>query len=306
MTWDLAGATILEVVPPTLESGEEGFSKRLKRVEKLLSDGHFDAVNIPEIHDEENRDSRGERKRNFSTRVDSRAFGHRVREEFGLPIIVNHVVAHAPLDRQILWLHETVRDYGIHDLVLVGAPHDRHPWPGPTVSEANAAFKAEFPDSPLRLGNICIPGRPGSPIPESERMTAKIDSGADFFTTQILFSIEEICALWNDFASTRPELLATPLLISLCPVRKAENLAFLRYLGVHVPDEVESILKAADPEDCLEESLQILCRLQEQLIENARNFDHLTFPGWNIAPVGSIPGSAVLDLIRRLPTSLSR
>lgn len=306
MSWELAGATILEVVPPTRESGEEGFSKRMKRVEKLLSDGQFDAVNVPEIHDEENRDSRGERKHKFSTRVDSRVFGCKIREEFGLPIIVNHVVAHDPLDRQILWLHETVREYGIHDLVLVGAPHDRHPWPGPTVSEANEAFKAEFPDSQLRLGNICIPGRPGSPIPESERMAAKISAGADFFTTQILFSLSEITELWREFEATRPELLATPLLISLCPVRKAENLAFLRYLGVHVPEEVESALKSADPAECLEQSLQILCRLQEQMIETARNFDHLASPGWNIAPVGSIPGAAVLDLIRRLPASLSR
>ncbi len=306
MTWDLNGATILEVVPPTLESGDEGYSKRMKRVEKLLSEGHFDAVNIPEIHDEENRDSRGERTRSFSTRVDSRLFGQQIREEFGLPIIVNHVVAHAPLDRQILWLHETVRDFGIRDLVLVGAPHDRYTWPGPSVAEANQAFKSEFSGSELRIGNICIPGRPGSPIPESERMAAKIGAGADFFTTQILFSTAEIDDLWQDFASRRPDLLATPLLISLCPVRKVENLAFLRYLGVHVPDEMENILRSAPVEECLEQSLQILCRLQEQILDKAQQIDNLATPGWNIAPVGSIPGAAVLDLIRRLPTSASR
>ena len=306
MTWDLTGATILEVVPPTLDSGDVGFSKRLKRVEKLVSDGTFDAVNIPEIHDEENRDARGERKKGFSTRLDGRILGQKIREEFGLPVIVNHVVAHAPLDRQILWLHETILEYGIQDLVLVGAPHDRHPWPGPSVAEANAAFKAEFPDSDLRLGNICIPGRPGSPVPESERMAAKIRSGADFFTTQILFSTAEIRDLWNDFSTSSPELLKTPLLISLCPVRKADNLAFLRFLGVQVPDEVESALRAASAENCLERSLEVLCRLQDDLLECARGVENLATPGWNIAPVGSIPGSAVLDLMRRLPTSVSR
>ncbi len=304
MTWELEGATILEVVPPTLASGDDGLTRRMRRVERLISAGSFDAVNIPEIHDEENRDSRGVRKLGFSSRLDGRILGQKIREEFGLPVIVNHVVAHAPLDHQILWLHETVRHFGIRDLVIVGAPHDRQHWPGPSVAEANAAFKSEFPDSDLRLGNICIPERPGSPILESERMAQKVSAGADFFTTQILFSAAEISQLWRQFSAALPELLSTPLLISLCPVRKKENLAFLRYLGVQIPEEVEYSLGEADPDDCLERSLDILCHLQNQILDSSRGYEDLATPGWNIAPVGSIPSSAVLDLMSRLPSAL--
>ena len=253
------------------------------------------------IHDEENRDARGERKHKFSTRVDSRVFGCKIREEFGLPIIVNHVVAHDPLDRQILWLHETVREYGIHDLSLSERPmtaiHGR-----PHRLRGKRGFPKHLLRLTLRLGKYLHSGQTVAPFPNQSEWQPK--SGPErTFSRQILFSLNEITQLWREFEATRPDLLATPLLISLCPVRKAENLAFLRYLGVHVPEEVESTLKSADPAECLELSLQILCRLQEQMIETAENFEDLASPGWNIAPVGSIPGAAVLDLIRRLPAS---
>ncbi|OUU22715.1 MAG: hypothetical protein CBC13_07390 [Planctomycetia bacterium TMED53] len=304
MTWELQGATILEVVPPTLESGDEGVSKRLRRVEKLLSEGSFDAVNLPEIHDEESRDTRGVRKLDFSNRLDGRIFGQMIREQFDVPVIVNHVVAHAPLDHQILWLHETVREYGITDMILVGAPHDRQIWPGPSVAEANNAFKSEFADSDLRVGNICIPERPGSPIPESERMAEKVGAGADFFTTQILFCAAEISQLWQQFSKNHSELLQIPVLISLCPVKKSENLAFLRYLGVQVPNQVEETLGQIAADECLDASLEILCELQKQILESSNKIKDLASPGWNIAPVGSIPASAVLDLMQRLPSAI--
>ena len=227
-----------------------------------------------------------------------------IREQFDVPVIVNHVVAHAPLDHQILWLHETVREYGIKDLILVGAPHARQVWPGPSVAEANSAFKSEFSDSDLRLGNICIPERPGSPIPESVRMAEKVTAGADFFTTQILFSAAEISQLWRQFSETHTNLLEIPLLISLCPVKKRENLAFLRYLGVQVPNQVEESLGQIAPEECLDASLEILCELQQQILETSNEINGLASPGWNIAPVGSIPASAVLDLMQRLPSTI--
>ncbi|MDC0347255.1 methylenetetrahydrofolate reductase [Planctomycetota bacterium] len=305
MTWELEGATILEVVPPTLSSGDEGLQKRLRRVERLLASNAFDAINIPEIHDEDSRDSRGVRTRGFSSRLDGRILARHIRQQFQLPVIINHVVAHDPLEQQLNWLNETVGDYDIRDIVLVGAPHDRFAWPGPSVSEANQAFKSQLGSSGVRIGNICIPERPGSPIPETERMAAKVSAGADFFTTQIVFSPHEISQLWNSMSKDQPELLSTPLLISLCPVKKASNLAFLRYLGVQVPDNVETVLSEVPHGDCLDRSLEILCSLQDDLIQHTSGIPNLAIPGWNIAPVGSIPSSAVLDLMERLPSSVS-
>ena len=48
MSWELAGPRFLKSSPHPGKWREEGFSKRMKRVEKLLSDGQFDAVNVPE------------------------------------------------------------------------------------------------------------------------------------------------------------------------------------------------------------------------------------------------------------------
>ena len=197
MEWEAAGSTILEVVPPTLDSGLEGLYSRISRVRRLVSDGDFDAVNIPEIHDEENRNDQGIRTRQYSPRMQPRELGRRIQDELGLPVIINHVVSFKPIGALMDWIRETVAGYGIRNIVLVGAPHERKPWPGPPVPEANAAIRTEFGKESLKIGNICIPGREGSPIPESVRMEQKALSGADFFTTD-----------YNELIS-RPEVTAT-------------------------------------------------------------------------------------------------
>ncbi|MGE4619927.1 MAG: mycobacterial-type methylenetetrahydrofolate reductase [Planctomycetota bacterium] len=304
MVWEPAGSTVLEVVPPTLESGLEGLHRRLARVRRLIGDGHFDAINIPEIHDEENRNDRGVRQRNFSPRMQPRELGRRIQDELGLPVIINHVVAFEPIPALIDWIRETVAGYGIHNVVLVGAPHDRKTWPGPTVAEANAAIRADFQPKQLKIGNICIPGREGSPIPESVRMEQKALHGADFFTTQIVFDPAEIIDLRKDLAKRRSAASHCPILVSLCPVRRHRNLAFLRYLGVKIPDFLEQELVALAEEECLDRSLEILSALQESLIDDPSDLQELAPLGWNIAPVGPIPISSIQHLMELLPGSV--
>ncbi|NRA74993.1 MAG: methylenetetrahydrofolate reductase [Planctomycetes bacterium] len=304
MEWEPAGSTILEVVPPTLDSGLEGLYSRISRVRRLVSDGDFDAVNIPEIHDEENRNDRGARTRQHSPRRQPREMGRRIQDELGLPVIINHVVSFKPLETLLDWVRDTVAGYGIGNIVLVGAPHDRKPWPGPTVAEANAAIRKEFSAQQLKIGNSCIPGREGSPIPESVRMEEKALTGADFFTTQIIYDPAEIIELRHQMVREDSPAKNCPILVSLCPVRKHENLAFLRYLGVEIPDAFEQELLALPEADCLERSLEFLRSIQTDLIESEGDPQDVAPFGWNIAPVGQIPPFSIRDLMARLPGSV--
>lgn len=304
MEWVPGGSTVLEVVPPTLKSGLEGLYSRISRVRRLVANGDFDAVNIPEIIDEENRNDRGVRVQKYSPRMEPRELGRRIQDELGLPVIVNHVVAFEPLPALMDWIRETVAGFGILNVVLVGAPHDRKQWPGPTVSEANAAFRSEFSSDRLKIGNICIPGRKGSPIPESTRMEEKTQSGADFFTTQIVFDPADIIDLRRELLEEGCIARNLPMLVSLCPVRRQRNLAFLRYLGVKIDDSLEQELSALPMKGCLDRSVEILASIQSELLENEGDPEDLGPLGWNIAPVGQIPIPSILNLMERLPGSV--
>lgn len=304
MEWVPGGSTVLEVVPPTLKSGLEGLYSRISRVRRLVANGDFDAINIPEIIDEENRNDRGVRVQNFSPRMEPRELGRRIQDELGLPVIVNHVVAFDPLAAQMDWIRETVGGFGIQNVVLVGAPHDRKKWPGPSVSEANAAFRNDFSSDRLKIGNICIPGREGSPIPESTRMEEKAKLGADFFTTQIIFNPKDILDLRKELVELNCEARKLPMLVSLCPVRRQRNLAFLRYLGVKIEDQLEHELAALPMKECLHRSHQILASIQSELLKNEGDSEDLGPLGWNVAPVGQIPIPSILNLMELLPGSV--
>ncbi|MDE0959449.1 MAG: methylenetetrahydrofolate reductase [Planctomycetota bacterium] len=302
MEWIPNGSTILEIVPPTLKSGLEGLHRRLSKVRRLIDGGDFDAVNIPEIHDEESRNDRGSRSRDCSPRMQPRELGRRIQDELGCPVIVNHVVSFEPVEQLLDWAKETIHAHGIRNIVLVGAPHDRRRWPGPPVAVANRALKDQFGGEGLRIGNICIPGRDNSPISEALRMEEKARMGADFFSTQIIFDAQEISSLQVDLERQAPSARDVPLMVSLCPVKKIGQLDFLRFLGVRVPDSLEALLSTVPEAHCLDLSLKILGEIQSNLIDQQP--DHGPPLGWNIAPVGPIPVSDIQALMQLLPGSI--
>ncbi len=301
MTWSPPNSTILEVLPPTLKSGLEGLHRRLARVRKLAENGHFDAVNIPEIHDEENRNPRGMRVREYSPRLAPRELGRRIQDQLGIPVIINHVVSFQGPGELLEWAHETIQGHGISNIVLVGAPHDRKEWPGPPVSQANRILQENFSGEGIQIGNICIPQREGSPVSEAHRMEEKALNGANFFTTQIVFEADSVRILRDELQQDAPHARNTPILVSLCPVKRVQQLGFLRYLGVRVPDSLEAYLSTVPEGECLDLSLEVLGDLQAQLIE--QHPTEATPLGWNIAPVGPIPVEAVASLMDRLPGS---
>ncbi|MDE0957008.1 MAG: methylenetetrahydrofolate reductase [Planctomycetota bacterium] len=302
MEWNPEGSTILEIVPPTLKSGLEGLHRRLAKVRRLVEGGDFDAINIPEIHDEESRNDRGSRTRECSPRMQPRELGRRIQDELGIPVIVNHVVAFEPVEHLLEWAQETIYSHGIRNIILVGAPHDRRSWPGPPVAVANQALQKQFAGAELQIGNICIPERADSPISEALRMEEKARMGANFFSTQIVFEAREISSLQIDLDREAPCAREVPLLISLCPVKKIRQLDFLRFLGVRVPDSLEALLSTVPEAQCLDLSLEILGEIQSSLIDQQqKNSPPL---GWNIAPVGPIPVSDIQALMQLLPGSV--
>ena len=80
--------TLFEVVPPAAAK-PEALESSLHELQQLR--GRVDAINIPEIHDE---DRPGERTSKFIERVEPRILGSRIKRELGIDVVINRVTVH--------------------------------------------------------------------------------------------------------------------------------------------------------------------------------------------------------------------
>ncbi|MFQ5654520.1 MAG: hypothetical protein ACE5GW_07295 [Planctomycetota bacterium] len=303
--WLKNSPLILELVPPPLRLGPEGLEKRLRRLERIIGQIPLHGVNIPEIREEESKSDRGERKTPFEPRVAPRELARLVRRRFGLETIVNRVVVHRRAEDQARWFRQTRADYGIRNFVLVGGERNDVEYPGPTVAEANRLIREVLPEEGIEVGNICIPNRRAPPLDEPERMEEKATSGARFFTTQITYHASEFTALLDDLSERAPQASATPILLSVCPLRSPQSVAFLHWLGVTLDEPLRARLTAGGG-SVLERSIEHLAGMWGRIQAHIERRRIPTPVGVNIAPVGPIPASAVVQLASRLQEHLSQ
>lgn len=289
---------LLEFVPPPRRLGEDGLEKRFDRLSALLDEFPFAAVNIPEIREENSRSDQGERSSPFEPRFGRLAIAREIRRRFGVRAVVNHVVSSRPRDELAPWLLRAGEEFGVEDFVLVGPASSDHEPIGPSVRVANEIARSVLPAS-SRIGNICIPGRRARGIDEAARMEEKAGSGAQFFTTQILYHATPCRRLLDDLGDRSPAARLTPILVSLCPLRSAESIAFLRWLGVEL-DEPTAARLGEDPARVLERSIEHLVGVWQRILAHVRERSIGTPLGLNIAPVGPVPRHATIELARSL------
>ena len=92
-----------EILPPREKDGT--LNSYAEIISSLLSQTHIDAINIPEVLDE---NGRGERPVANQKRGEPRVFGQLLQDIVGVEAIVNRVVVHEPFDAQMKWFKETI------------------------------------------------------------------------------------------------------------------------------------------------------------------------------------------------------
>ncbi len=296
--WFEPAPSLLEVVPPPLRLGDAGVAALLAEVGALLAGAAFHGVNIPEIREERSKSALGTRRNPYEPRVEPRELARRIQEQLRVPAIVNRVVVHHPAGVLRDWFLETHERFGVESFVLVGGESPSADYPGPSVPRANELLRRTLPHSTLHVGNISIPGR-SAEIDEAERMRLKVESGCDFFTTQIVYHADEVTSLLDSLGRTGADVARTLLVASLCPLRSPRSVDFLRFLGVSLRDATVAEL-TRDPDRTLERSEEHLVALWD-FVGRHRAAHRLATPlGLNIAPIGRIPVAATLRFARRL------
>lgn len=268
-----------EVVPPAADKPEAVESA----VEELKAARHLaDAMNIPEIREEERG---GARASKFVPRVEPRDLGARIRRELGTEVVVNRVVVHEP--DQLGWFRETCQAYGIGTLVLVGGESSRVRYPGPSVLQAAEQIKSAT--LPVSLGGITIPSR----LNEAERIRRKSSAGLAFFTTQVLFDSNDIVWLIQ-----RLNGLQARIFLSFAPVSHPRDIEFLRWLGADIPADLDRFLLGSEPR-----SLDLAQRILMDVFDNLPPDPPLL--GLNVEHINRRNFGAALRMLERLASLYS-
>ena len=214
---------MFEMVPPAKGKPEsvDAAVEEARKVKPLV-----DAINLPEIHDE----NRGEeRTHKFVPRVEPRKLGSRIVREAGVEVIINRCVVYQ--QDQASWFRETREKYGVHDFILVGGESSKIQYPGPSVLQA--AEQARSAGLNHGLGGITIPSR----LHEADRIRRKQAAGITFYTTQVLFDPNDLVSLIQKLNG-----LNVRVFLSFTPVSNSRDLEFLRWLGADVPKDLDRFL----------------------------------------------------------------
>lgn len=253
---------IFEIVPPEKGKKEKRLQQHTHYLQRLFSETEVNALNIPEIQDESKKGEKGKRRQPHKERVSPREYAYALSKRFETEFVINRVVVKQRCEEQENWLLETNHEFGIKNVILVGGESSNVEYPGLSVPEGNQLVKQylnqgrcrfsgeENKPTDVMIGNICIPTRRKDHLDEPERMLTKFDAGADFFTTQIIAEEESPISLLNDFSGLLEAEAKKPPFIfwSFSPIAEKKDIDFQRWLGVHIPQEIESrILGSKDP-----------------------------------------------------------
>jgi hypothetical protein len=145
-----------EILPPREKDGT--LNTYAERISSLLSQTHIDAINIPEVHEE---NTRGLRPVKNLERAEAREFGRLLQDNVGIEAIINRVTVHNDLDYQKSWIKETFYDYDIENLILVGGESSDTKYPGPSVNETSEYITRDLNAGRFDFfcGGITIPSR---------------------------------------------------------------------------------------------------------------------------------------------------
>ena len=283
-----------EILPPREKDGT--LNSYAEIISSLLSQTHIDAINIPEVHDE---NSRGQRPVLNQKRGEPREFGRLLQDIVGIEAIVNRVVVHASFNDQLKWIETTNKKYEIENLIIVGGESSSIKYPGPSVNDVLEKISSNFNRNggDLFCGGIAIPSRDK----ESINLIKKAQHGSEFFTTQVLYDSKKIIKMIGHYQKKCDSMKTFPrrLLLSFAPVSSQKNIDFLKWLGVEIPKETERYLKAR-PGSMIERSLDVAVEVLSDILEYISENSIQVPIGLNVEHIMSYNFQSSVEMLQEL------
>ena len=242
----------------SIEKTFEACSKFASRSSALATDGFI----VYDIQEEGGR-ATTERPFPFRKTVDPALFASFFPEVSGKQCVVYKCAVEDSVDSYNAWLDTAINQRGHRAFNLVGAASSNLNYTGPTLEEAGALLKKR---DGCAFGCVCIPERHTKKGNEDENMYRKMQIGAEWFITQGVFAAEPVIKLLTEYSDLCRARGVSPkkVVLTFAPCGRAKTMTFIKWLGMHVPESVESrIFAAANP---VSESVDILCELLSSIL----------------------------------------
>lgn len=133
-----------------------------------------------------------------------------------------------------------------------------------TLDEAYQIKKEKAPN--LILGGISIPERHAKKGNEHLKVANKISRGCEFFITQAVYNIENAKNFIDDYA--KMSVKKVPIIFTFTPCGSLKTLEFMKWLGISIPDFLETRLK--NSVDILQSSVSLSAEMFEFLYKYSR------------------------------------
>lgn len=261
----------------------------------------IDAVNLPEIREEDHSESK--RTQMYIPKMEPWVFAKMLEKASynHIEVILNHCTVYEPWEEQKQWINLAAQEHKINALILVGGSSSKNSYPGPSVLEMGNYLKDNHQE--FIFGGITIQTRRYHDQEKDEpfRLFTKSLHGLDFFTSQIIYEPISIKLLLRDYAQVCKEQGVEPkrIFLSFAPISRQKDLDFLRWLGVAVPKAVEQELFKADIGIGWRSIKSVVNTFQEIL--NFMSEENIQVPiGLNIEHITRHNFELSLELIERL------
>jgi len=147
----------------------------------------------------------------------------------------------------------------------VGGATSSVQYSGPTMPEAAAKVIANS----ASFGCVTIAERHAKKGTEHTSLLRKSELGAKWFISQAIYDTEATIKLLHEYGALcrYKNVAPTKVILTFAPCGRQKTMKFIRWLGVHVPQEVEDRIlgkteeerKARNKEEAVKESVSILC-----------------------------------------------
>lgn len=272
---------VFEIVPPPVTWSDEKISNYCRDVINTLQEQNITTIAIPEVIEELRDSTAPPHKSSYPKKLDNILFSDMLQKlKPDLNCILFKISVRLPKKEFIAWV-DIIYQKGIRYIVIVGRDRDDIRYPGFEVTEAVKFLKKNYPD--LHCGAITIFTREN----EVDRILAKMDSGIDFFVSQIIYEAANMKYVLLHLAKEcKQKGLNVPIFyLSLALASKTRDIEFMKWLGVEFPTAVFTHLTSDPEHDVEEESLQavestlddILHFSEKEHINLAFNIEHIMF-----------------------------
>lgn len=273
-----SGILLYGITPPKVHTPEDKIIAAAARTVSNLSEYDIDALVVYDVQDESARTNE-ERPFPFVNAIDPFDFASRHLVPLVLPKIIYRPAGKYTATELKKWLH-SVKAEGFFP-VFVGVPSPDYPVKT-SLTEAYSIWQ-QVAGTDSAIGGVMIPERHAVLNDEQARILDKTRCGVSFFISQCVFEVNYAKRVLQDLvAACAQQNTPVPTMVFTLTICGSEKtLQFMEWLGIYVPENIKSELRASDSQ--VERSVKIAADIAAELVrfcqENAIPF------GFNIESV---------------------